>query len=861
MATDIIGHGGMPYNQLGQMTTGEGGPMLQGWLSKYFSPANNTSLRGPSYGDSRTHMQLADQRSVIAQLPAIYLMWVTGRFSWVNQPDFVPAVYSDKLEYSQEYVEFDEGVYPEEEPEESVARTFGIKKSSFKFRARRVGIAYRWSVDNMFTPEGKNEFILFTAKIAESFVERLAITSLVRLLEPSTEDAFYRNVFGTSNTFQRYGQMAREVRNTYAAHKHSSGPFSRAYEAAREMVLYNPAGGEPNYLIYDPRYQSLWKFFMSRTSSYDKAGPAAVGMLTDTKEVLHMGNMKLRPVPSFPGEDAFDDELNLMSQRMQIGGNAVWRNVMIDFTPDQVNIALQGYIYLLDESKDLSPVKISLAQLNNACLDWAPAKNPDGSTPLHPAFDNVEDHHFANPNTTTGTWGVAEKIGQIKGLPRHFLKAVLQQYKLKHPGGAPPRYDPAAPPTTMGLSEEEERELLETAAGLGAQTGAGTVPMTADILKKLKRVITLIGTKWVGYDAAKKTEAENLLNAIALMPESAVTEHLAQKMVEVMQVGHLTPVQQDALLSFLLHFGEHGQAADDVDLAMQIYLEERSSKKKHKTIPNEDNLTENVENASKWFGAANAAYLWEYFTTPITKEAFDDLISRDIFPPVEYIVFAPFQDRVTSQVVLVQGGPGLAIATYGLPNIMIGENAKNKTGEYHVTMHHGAAVRDKKRRKFEHHFFYQASLGGGNVKFMTHADYTTFKEDKGYAYNGDLDFPSLLVFSIPIGSTVADRAVDMRGKCFPDESAVHYASYEYVKQVLDLDAFDGMDASTIYERAMRNIPNMVTYQMTQVQCGDMTGKPGMVVECRGHDGIVRPGDVNRIRSGQGVREDTVTPLF
>ena len=986
------GHGGLPYNTAGQLTTGKTDYGLGEWFATNFTDRSSmSSTTGPLNGESRTHYQLSDQKSTIAKLPPIYLLWTIGQFSWVNQSDFIPAQYSTSLEFSQEFIEFDEGVLPEDTPEESVSRTFKIKKSMKKFRSRRVGLQYEWSVDNLFSPEGKQEFAMFTAKIAQGFAEHIALTSLVRLLEPNHEDAFYLNVFGTNTMLQKINQIMKEVKDTWAAHKQSAGPFPRLFAAAQEMVRYNPSGGEPNYALYDPRYQALFKFFMQRTSQYDKAGPPAVGMLTGSTEVLEFGKMKVRPVDSFPQENVFDDEVNFMSRTCSHGSVFVWRNVMLDYKPSDVKISLQGYIILLDETQDLSPVKIGLAALNQANLDWHTE-----SGELHPAFEGVEEHMYTYLNNNN-EWTRARYIGDMKDtkLPRHLMEGMVrtvlkdetcQQLNALYDGiragimgntlndfvnnnyadlsmlytrfrlmfGAEKNFlfteaDPdagdiaifirnifdftpaapiEAPLTTGGLNDELEHEFNQITAGLATHNMStrGTQTMTDDIRTSLTACIPLVTGLPVGNAsdmAIKQKMLDNLDKYLKLHDgdECNLTRYLAtkirtyltevagrqrtianaEKWITVCQAAGETedPDKEfDAMLAKYnpdpkkvpsgapiykgplttsnpkpyRHVSDFG-ANSYTDGRAGVSSSTRPKAKRYRgyeefeydgradVIVDNDQFNVNIKNVqTRFHHPVDRAVAYMLLATPLTRQSMDTLIRNDVFPPCEYIIFRPFLTRGSSMMVLVQGGAGLGMATYGYPNIMVGENSMNKTGNYHVTSHHGAAILNHKRRKFEHNMFYQETRGGGNVKFMTHDDWALFVE-QGYSFNGDESFPANLCFSIPVGSTVKMEFTDLRGKSFHEERDFHYEGSAYAVAVLNLDSVVGGDCLTIYDRNLRQLPNMICFHGTQVQCGDVSGKPGIVHENQGHDGIERPGDLRMRRGGMGVREDTTPPLF
>jgi len=414
--------GWLTQNGNGQYSTGNDTGMEQ-WFATYFNGSNApTSQYGPGHRDQRGHYNLPDHKAVLADLEPVIYKWITGALSFINNPDFFPAFYSEKLEFSQSVVEFSGPVYVEEEPEESVARTFGIKRSQITFRCKRYGLAYEWSVDNMMRPEGREEFLLFTGKISNAFAENIAMLSLMRLLEPRTEDVFYMNLYGGSNYMNTMKRLEDEKDKTFSGHKTSAGIFPVLWTEREDMIRKYPDGGAPNYCMIDGRYQVMWKFNMERVSDVSRAGPSALGMLTGTTVLDDIQGMKVVTLPPF-ATDTWDGEegIQLLNRSVRIGNFHPWRNKMLDFKPEAVNIATQGYIYLLDEPSNLNPVKKSWVDLNRADFHW------DTNGRFKATLDGEENHPFTYLNQY-GDWVRARYIGDFKphALNRRIINGMVQ---------------------------------------------------------------------------------------------------------------------------------------------------------------------------------------------------------------------------------------------------------------------------------------------------------------------------------------------------------------------------------------------------------------------------------------------------
>jgi hypothetical protein len=154
--------------------------------------------------------------------------------------------------------------------------------------------------------------------------------------------------------------------------------------------------------------------------------------------------------------------------------------------------------------------------------------------------------------------------------------------------------------------------------------------------------------------------------------------------------------------------------------------------------------------------------------------------------------------------------------------------------------------------------FYEGRIGGANTDFFT---LDTFAEFAGNDYfSSDPTFPSIVVASIPVGSYVRTDVFDVRAQLADDDTSVHYESAAYYGIRCGFNSMSGSNV-TIYDRMTNYSPNTVLFQGTQVPCGGVDGKPGLVVENAGHHGLERPGDRLMRERGMSVRENLSTPLL
>ncbi len=388
-------------------------------MSNYFTGAlMNGSQRTAGSRDSWTHHTLADQKRVEMEMSIIYHNLNHQMFTWVNDPSFMPVEYTDKLTKEFTVLKFDKNVFPDQTPAESVSRIFGMSKEQRTFRSKRYGLAMIFEVDNMMTPEGQEEFAMTAAKITTVFVEHIAFLSLSRLLSPNSEDIFYQNQYGTPTIASKLNQIKTEIEETFAGHKTSAGPFPTTWKYRQEMIRNNPDGGAPNYVILNPDKQGLFKFGMARTSEYNRAGPPAEGMLTGYEELQNIQGMSFRGLPSF-AQDVIEDgkPYSMLTRRAEIGNYFVWRNKMLEFKPEEINIALQGYIYVWSEPSD-GLEKIQMKSLVQHCGRW------DDQGNLHEDFhQGVENDLFTFCDPQTNEW---RRCDTIQDMDPKFIKPIIK---------------------------------------------------------------------------------------------------------------------------------------------------------------------------------------------------------------------------------------------------------------------------------------------------------------------------------------------------------------------------------------------------------------------------------------------------
>jgi hypothetical protein len=406
----------------GTLTVADGG--MANLFETYFNGKNfATSQHGPDRYNSKTHFHLEDQPSVFKDMGQILLNLANQGMSWVNSPNFMPVTYSEVLEESWVTVRFDKLVFPEQVPNESVSRVFGISKERVIARKKRFGLGIEFDVENMLKKEGQDEFALFYAKLVRVFTELVAFLSMARLAEMNVLDIYYFNDHMTRTMGFFQTQIKEEVKDTWAAHKGHQGPFPTLYKFRSRMVSENPDGGAPSHIVVQADKEGFFKFGVPGVNEFALAGPPAEGMLTTDKVLTVIQGAAVRPMPSF-AQDYVEDgrTYSMLSRRAEHGNYFVWRNEMLKFAARDVNVALQGYLSFFSETEN-NMFKHQATTLNENCGRW----EVDGR--LHHFHTGLENDQFTFRDSQ-GQWRGCRVIGDMNPeyLSRKLMKGMVNSF-------------------------------------------------------------------------------------------------------------------------------------------------------------------------------------------------------------------------------------------------------------------------------------------------------------------------------------------------------------------------------------------------------------------------------------------------
>lgn len=262
---------------------------------------------------------------------------------------------------------------------------------------------------------------------------------------------------------------------------------------------------------------------------------------------------------------------------------------------------------------------------------------------------------------------------------------------------------------------------------------------------------------------------------------------------------------------------------------------------------------------------ANVTYVMNAYTNPIERAAalallavpchlgtFENMLANDIQIPMDYLVLRPWMRYLMSDIILAKGGKGLGKTVIGYGHTAVGWKVPNKTGDLHTTQWMGAIIYNYALRCIIRHAFYEKAYGGAGHRFFSDAEYDDHVAND-FITNG-YDRPSLLCVSIPVDSYVKEENISITGfhPGRANEGTAHYHSWMYASLHYRFSKIRGQHCSMIHD-ASEIRTNVVTYQGTQRQCGNVNGDPGDLIENKGHHGRERPGDRDVRQGGMKIK--------
>jgi len=332
-------------NADGKLSVSADGGLGQ-FIHNYFNSSmfQGMSMHGQDRENSRTHFILGDQQAALSDLNVVIRNMENMHYLWVNQ-ELMPIRYTTDLQTEFTIVRFDKRATPEETPAESISRMLNISKESFIQRSRRYGLGAKFESDQIGTPQGQKEFVMFVTKISKVFAEHAALLGLSKILMPNAADLYYYNKYGNQSMVSRLNQIMLEVDTTFVGHKNEDGPLEEIYRCTQLMLQMNTDGGPVTHCMFSPEKMPLFKFAMTKLSTKDE--------VLSGNALQSIQDLKYRPFPSFPADMVeIGREFSMLTRRIEIGNRFIWRNEMLKFAPTDTNIRLQGYINLFDENRD-----------------------------------------------------------------------------------------------------------------------------------------------------------------------------------------------------------------------------------------------------------------------------------------------------------------------------------------------------------------------------------------------------------------------------------------------------------------------------------------------------------------------------
>lgn len=361
------------------------------FVQKYFTTDSFVNQTTQGFRDGEvTKYDLLDHATVLRDYSRVLRAWQESGFSWVNQGDFIPYEYTDKLVHEVQFIEFGDNQFPEPAPMEVAPRYITITRNTVIETSRRYNLGFPFDNQNMATAPGQEEFGMFSARITQMFTELVSRLSLVKLLSPAVEDGIYFNPnedIGISTLDKIFED---ELMMTFFGNRNSDGCVPLLFNTARKMEKINPPGGWPSHVLFNQEKQLLLKF-------NDKFNTPGEMMSKDFHNVIY--DMSFRPVPHFSTSNTKEDldVGSLMASRIEIGNSFPVRNIMLDIPIEKVCIAQQGRISLFSEN-DNGLKDLTFVELNQRDLRWDEdgylhANHEDVETDMYTYFDSYKNKY------------------------------------------------------------------------------------------------------------------------------------------------------------------------------------------------------------------------------------------------------------------------------------------------------------------------------------------------------------------------------------------------------------------------------------------------------------------------------------
>lgn len=400
---------------------------LSDFFRKHFG-GDRTEVGKNTDSLSRTHYVLADTTSLFEDMGTVFNNVVNDRLLWVNRDDFMPSKFTDAIEHRFTEVNFGQHVFPELTPAESVSRTFAIKRRTMKQYSKRAGLEFEFELDRMMTKEGRDDFSLFTTKIANSFKNYIAWVSVTEFLTPNNMDLKWYQKYGAVTGQQWLRKMDEEIKDFAAFNKSKQDAeaiivkYANALEQEHEQY--------PNIVIVDPRKTTVLSDPHKDSTiprSYDARGEVAV-----------IRSLSVRAFPMFP-TSVTEESVNPMDMEVCIGNYFEIRGERyLDVDPKDYSTGGYRTTKIYSEVGDGEMVDIRLVEILRNCGRWA----EDGW--LHDDhfkfFQNsrYDRDMFTYYSETLQGQRVCDVIGDMEpeNLPLEWIRAMAATALRGYAGGA-----------------------------------------------------------------------------------------------------------------------------------------------------------------------------------------------------------------------------------------------------------------------------------------------------------------------------------------------------------------------------------------------------------------------------------------
>ena len=377
----------------------------------------------------RDHFQLTDNNKGIFEDAGKVIRNISfDHLSWINR-DLMPAEITRVIEEEITVINFDDGVTPEQTPNEAVSRYLDIRREKINFRSKRYGLAMYFEVDRMMTDEGKEDFAMFAKKIAVVFRIHAAYIALARLLQPSLTEAKWYSQYGKPSAAITEQQRNREVSEFAIAHKSDTGAMAIIWTYAKAFEMTN--GVKPDLCIFHPEKQALFKFNSPILNEYSRGGPNAPDRVMGYDEIARFSGISARGFPAFPkavynGQD--EVELSMNAHDVEIGNMFIFRRSAFMNFKNFTN-GVHNYINIFSENKD-GMHRIYERELLLNCFRW----DSDGFLDEHhnkvartyrPTQPGEDVDMFFYYDRDMGKYNVCNYIGDME--PKHLDRSLLMK--------------------------------------------------------------------------------------------------------------------------------------------------------------------------------------------------------------------------------------------------------------------------------------------------------------------------------------------------------------------------------------------------------------------------------------------------